>query len=274
MTRGFTDIGFVLDDTRCYMKLRQQVAEYGQTIHTPVGTYFFWSPGENLELWAKIKPEDDIGHLHLHFAGSAHMNVALVEKNTFEDDTLAEGLFVAYPNPQKGKGFLSKEHSHLHYGDGTYSNYNPFVFITPDFDRYAEMQLPVLTELQLTAFPLHEVHAYESEDAWVDWQVEMDDSGEDDPCVWSGETFCPSAMLFKKTADNLYPKPTAFIAGTVLETAILTNPVTGFDFSWAKVRTIQGEIDFVFAPEVLNGYLVIGGVVAGEFYLSGRLLDI
>lgn len=273
MTRGFANIGFVLDDNRSYMNLRQQVVECGQTIHTPVGTYFFWSPGGSLELWAKVKPEDDIGHLHAHFAGAAHMTVALVERNTFEDDTLAEGLFVAYPNPQKGKGFLS-EHPQLHYGDGTYSNYNPFVFITPDFDRYAEIQLPVLTELQLTAFPLRDVFAFESEDAWVDWQLEMDDSGEDDPSVWSGETFCPSAMFFKKTADELYPKPTAFIAGTVLETAILTNPVTEFDFSWAKVQTIQGEIDLVFAPEVLNGYLAPDGVVAGDFYLSGRLLDI
>lgn len=57
----------------------------------------------------------------------------------------------------------------------------------------------------------------------------------------------------------------------MLGTSLLINPATGASFHWAKVRTLGGEVDVVADPEVLNGSLVVGGVVNGSFWLSGRL---
>lgn len=218
-------------------------------------------------------PNEDVGHLRPYFSGSARMQVALVEAKRYEEgrNILADGFFVAYPKPQKGVGFVSN-HECLQYGDGTYSSYLPFLFDLPDYDRYAELALPALVDVQLTAFPLL-MRAYETEDDWVDEQIEWDTSGEEDPYVWSGESFVPDLMIFKRETPEQYPKPTVFMAGTVLDTAIITNPATGIDFSWAKLRTAAGEIDLVASAEDLDGYLVTDGVAAGNFYLTGHVLD-
>lgn len=266
-------LGFITDTEKSYWELWQQVTEYGQTIVTPESAYFRWTPSKNLELWAKVKPTGDIGYLHPHYAGDSIMHVALVEKVAYEDekDVLADGFFVAYAKPQQGVGFVS-EHKNLHYGDGTYSSYIPFVFNAPDFDRYADLQIPTLVDVQLTAFALMS-WSYESEDEWIDKQVEWDTSGEEDPYVWSGETFAPSTMLYERKGPNDFPRPTAYIAGTILDTAIITNPVTEEEFCWACIETVAGQLDVVASIQKLNGYMVTGGVIAGDFYLSGRLVD-
>lgn len=271
---GFLNsLGFPTDDAFSYFDLHLQLFECGQSIRTSAGIYFLWEPGEGVEIWSKLRPNEEVSYLRPFFSGSARMQVALVETKMYEEgkNILADGFFIAYPKPQKGVGFVS-EHKTLQYGDGTYSSYLPFLFDVPDYDRYAGVELPALLDVQLTAFPLT-MRAYETEDDWVDEQIEWDTSGEEDPYVWSGETFVPDLTLFQRETPEQYPKPTAFLAGTVLETAIITNPVTGVDFSWAKLRTAAGEIDMVASAKELDGYLVTDGVAAGNFYLAGHLLD-
>lgn len=273
MANNLANLGFTIDTDKSYWELRQQVTEYGETIITSESTYFRWTPIKHMELWARVKPEGDIGHVHPHYAGDSRMRVALVEKVAYQDekDVLADGFFVAYANPQQGVGFVS-EHKTLHYGDGTYSSYLPFIFDAPDYDRYADIQLPTIADVQITASPFM-LWGFESEDEWVDKQIEWDESGEEDPGVWSGESFCPSTMLYQRKGPDDFPKPSAYMAATVLDTAIITNPVTETEFSWARIRTVAGEMDVVVSIENLNGYMVTGGVVAGDFYLTGHLVD-
>jgi hypothetical protein len=94
---------------------------------------------------------------------------------------------------------------------------------------------------------------------------------DDDPGFLAGASFIPSTMLFEKETPDDFPKPTAHVSGVVLETAIITNPATQQDFSWARIETAAGEMDLIVCPELLDGYLVEGGVAAGHCYLSGRL---
>ena len=273
MSKILANLGFIVNTDKSYWELWQQITEHGEIIITPSSSYFRWTPSKNLELWAKVKPTEDIGHIHSHYVGGSIMRVALVEKRAYEDekDVLADGFFVAYTKPQQGVGFVSK-YKHLHYGDGTYSSYIPFVFNVPGYDRYATLQLPVLVDVQITCFALMS-WSYESEDEWLDKQAEWDTSGEEDPYVWSGETFSPSTMLYQRKDPNDFPMPMAFIAGTVLDTAIITNPVTDEEFCWACIETVAGQLDVVASIDKLNGYMVTGGVITGDFYLSGRVVD-
>jgi hypothetical protein len=273
MARRLADIGFPIENDRGYQSLRLQVAEEGEIIYTPFGSYFFWSPSKGVELWGKAMPEAIIGHLHPHFMGKARMHVAIVERKAYEENhPLAEGFFVAYPNPVKGQGFLSK-HFCLQYGDGTYSSYIPFLFDAPDYDRYVELELPFIAEIQITAFPLY-LQAFETEDDFIDWQLEGDKSEEEDPGFWSGETFCPYTATHKRKSKDDYPAPMAMIAGTILDTAILDNEATGAAFCWAKVITTAGEIDVVASPDIINGYVVQDGVLNCDAFLSGRIVHI
>jgi hypothetical protein len=66
---------------------------------------------------------------------------------------------------------------------------------------------------------------------------------------------------------------TTQLSGFVLDTGIITNPLTGLDFCWIKVDTIGGEVDVVCSPDKLGGYLVTGGIATLDCYLYGRLID-
>lgn len=78
--------------------------------------------------------------------------------------------------------------------------------------------------------------------------------------------------LILEEAPSDPPLAYAIFTGHVLETSIITNPVTDHEFIWAKVRTLGGEVDMVSDPVLLNGPVVKGGVVSGSFWLSGRIV--
>ncbi|MBV9210288.1 MAG: hypothetical protein JOZ52_06645 [Acidobacteria bacterium] len=267
----FEDIGFPLESGLSYMNLLHEMVEHGEIIRTESDAYVWWSPDKAIAVSAKIKEEGELGMLRPHFIGESTTTVALVEKFAYQDAKMADGLFVAYGNPQKSDGEFVSKHKSLHYGDGTYSSYLPFIFDAPDYERYADLILPALIDIKLTGFALH-LYAFESEDDWVDYQLEYDTSGEEDPYIWTGKAFVPEAMLDKREDPTRYARPKAFLAGIALDTAILTNPLTGCDFCWARLETAIGEIEVVASPSILDGYFVTDGVIAGDFYLSGHIV--
>lgn len=276
MTLYIENIGFPIGGAYSYMVLHTQMLKEGKIVRTPLGPYRWFAPGEGIEVWAKEEDDGKLGHLHPHFSGGARMPVALVEKRTEEENALTEGLFVAYFKHKEGEG-IESVHEKLRYGDGTYTGVIPFVFAPPNYNCYAELKLPIVTDVQITAFPF-QMKAYETEDDWIDWQLAQDKLvkgaeavEDDDGGFLAGASFIPTALLFDKQSEDDFPKPMAALSGIVLETAIITNPVTEQDFSWARIETAAGEMDLVVSPELLDGYLVEGGIAAGRCYLSGRL---
>ncbi|PYS46773.1 MAG: hypothetical protein DMF68_18045 [Acidobacteria bacterium] len=269
------NIGFPIGGPFSYMKLQHQVMSYGNLIYTPEALYMWYSPGEGIEIWAR-QFENNKNELYAHFVGDSRIRVALVEKRPCEECSLADGLFVAYFKHKEGEG-LETVHERLRYGDGTYTGVIPFVFSVPNYNWYSEVEMPIVTDIQITAFPF-KLTGYETEDDWIEYQLEEDrkarapDEQEDpDPGFYAGASFIPHAALYEKKSPEDFPSPTAILSGIVLETAIITNPVTGQDFSWAKIETAAGDMDLVVNPDLLDGYLVEGGVAAGNCYLSGRL---
>lgn len=277
MVLDVENIGFPIGGVYAYMMLQRQILEYGQIVHTPVGPYRWFAPGAGVEVWAQQKEEGKLGHLHPHFSGGARMRVALVEKRP-NDDSLTEGLFVAYFKHKEGEG-IESVHERLRYGDGTYTGVIPFVFGSPDYHCYSNLPMPIVTDVQITAFPF-QMTAYETEDDWIDWQLEEERrqkgpvvDEDDDGGFLAGASFLPSTMLFEKESPDDIPSPMAHLSGIVLETAIITNPVTEQDFSWARIETAAGEMDLVVCTDLLDGYLIEGGVAVGKCFLSGRLPD-
>ncbi|HKC64269.1 MAG TPA: hypothetical protein VKB86_11555, partial [Pyrinomonadaceae bacterium] len=270
------NIGFPAGGALSFMKIQHQVMNYGNLIYTPQTMYMWYSPGEGIEIWSRQAEEGNKYRLYAHYAGNSRMRVALVEKRPCKDGALADGLFVAYFKHKEGEG-LETVHERLRYGDGTYTGVIPFVFSVPNYNWYSEVEMPLVTDVQITAFPF-DLTGYETEDDWFDFQLEEqrkqrkpDEPEDPDPGYYRAASFIPQAAFFEKKSEDDFPSPTATLSGIVLETAILTNPVTGQDFSWAKIETAAGDIDLVVNPEILEGYLVEGGVAAGCCYLSGRL---
>jgi hypothetical protein len=90
---------------------------------------------------------------------------------------------------------------------------------------------------------------------------------------WDYKHFIPALMLNPRGEGGELQSASAEVSGWVSDTAILTNPVTGLDFCWARLDTIGGEVDVVCSPDRLSGYLVKGGLAASNCYLYGRLIE-
>jgi hypothetical protein len=253
--------------------LHLRIMKEGCIVNAANRDYVRFAPGAGVEIWAKQKEDGNLGTLRPHFSGPARTRVAVVDKHPYTGDASAEGRFVAYFNYQKGDKYESLN-KNWRYGDGTYGGI-PFVFDAPDYDCYSNLELPVVTEVQLAAFSLS-MSAFETEEEWINSQLEYDEKCQDGapgekPAVLQAEGFLPTTILFERKSPDDFPEPSAFLAGRVLETAIISNPVTEEDFSWARISTVAGEMDLVVSTQSLNGYLVEGGVAVGHCYLSGRL---
>jgi hypothetical protein len=272
------NIGFPMGGAYSFWHLQFQTQRFGNPVQTPEGRYYWYTPGAGIEVWSKEVAEGELRHLYAHFVGESRIRVGLVEKRPTANNALADGLFVAYFKHKEGEG-IETVHERLRYGDGTYTGVIPFVFSVPNYNWYSSVEMPIVTDVQIAAFPF-ELTGFETEDDWIDYQLEEEkkakgpDAEEDpDADFLAGASFIPSTMLFEKKSPDDFPKPTAVLSGFVLESAILTNPATGQDFSWARIETAAGDMDLVVAPELIEGYLIEGGVVAGHCYLSGRLPD-
>ncbi|MDQ3820744.1 MAG: hypothetical protein M3362_24085 [Acidobacteriota bacterium] len=264
------NMGFPVSGAYSWLELQYKVLNHGSPVYTPDCLYQRYAPGEGIEVWSKPSSDGDYCHLYPHFLGDTRIRIALVEKRPSETFGRADGLFVAYFNPKVDEG-LEAVHERLRYGNGKYTGVLPFVFSVPNYSWYSKLEMPILTYVHIAAFPLL-LHAFETEDDWIDSQLEDKGDKEDkNSGYFRGASFIPSPAFFEKESPDDFPEPTAILSGIVLETAINTNPVTGKDFSWAKIETAAGDMDLVVNPELLDGYLVEGGVAAGNCYLSGRL---
>jgi hypothetical protein len=246
-------IGFKDRNVVDFYNTYTMMCERGEIVETKSAKYLRWEVGEHLELWTRVKNGQPEVLYHPRFAGDARMTVALLEKTPRSQETYSDGAFLCRSSASAGSGWIAGR--------------VPFVFDTPDFHRYDDLQLPRLATVQLTAFAFG-MQGFENEDEY-DEAYPPDD---DDYC-WDYKHFVPAYMLNPRGEGGELQPATTTVSGFVLDTGIITNPVTDLDFCWAKVETIGGEVDVVCSPDRLNGYLVKGGVATLYCYLYGRLIE-
>lgn len=248
-----SDLGFLDRSTAGILATFRQMCEHGEVVETAGMRYLKWSIGEKLELWTRFKDGAPEPLFYSYYAGDARMQVALVEKTPRREPSRADGAFFCRGCACAGANWVAGR--------------NPFVFDTPDYHRYDGLSLPRMHAVQLTAFAF-EMKAYENEEEF-DVAYPPD---EQDYC-WDYQHFIPACMIAPRGEDGELQPAAAEVSGFVQDTGIITNPITGIDFCWARIETIGGEMDVVCSPERLSGYLVKGGIAATTCYLFGRLID-
>ena len=247
MPSHMSDIGFQLDSDEDYYQLALQTYEEGEAWNSEGGTYIRWGPGEGIELWAQLDQNNDLIGLNPHFRGKGSMRVGLTREVLRPEGTSLDGAFYAWANPA---------------GSDPESGEFPLVFDVPDY-RLRKLRLPSILDVQLAAFA-HQLQSYESDESY--------EHSQPDKVKFAAESFIPSGLFEPEGHSMVPPLAEALFAGHVRETSIITNPVTGNRFCWAKVRTLGGDVDVVADPALLNGLLVEGGVLSGSFWLSGFLI--
>jgi hypothetical protein len=237
-----TTLGFRANTNAEFADLAMTAATQGEPIRVSGGTYYRWSPGAGVELWAQADQDGRLVGLNPHFGGAARMRVGLINLIARERDSVLDGAFYGWADPED---------------DDPENGQYPFAFDLPNFRWHDEISLPTIATVQLAAFA-HSLSAFESEEAFhARGSDEMKMAAES--CIPSGTFSSP-------------PKSTVIFNGHVLEAAQLTNPQTQQMFWWARVRTLGGEFDVVADPEIVKGIIIQGGVIGGSAWLSGSIV--
>ena len=243
MPNHFEAIGFAVRDEDDVNALASRAIREGQLVRVAGGEYHRWTPGGGPEVWVQVTGRRWLG-ITPHFAGSTSMRAGIVGRVRLPDDTPLEGHLYAWANPP-AEGPLDA---------GDY----PFVFAVPDFRTLDGMRVPVAARVQIAAFA-HDLELFATEEAYL--------AAQDPAMVFAPESFIPAGMFGEEGEE---PEPMALINGRVLAAERRENPA-GMAFWWMHVRTLGGEVDVVAEEALVAEPPVVGGMVSGEFYLTGRV---
>lgn len=250
MPSQFSAIGFHVASGEDLAALASRVAERADTIDAADGQYLKWAPPSGEQLWLQVRRNGDALGMNPHFAGRSTVRATLDARVTRPSHTPLDGTFLAWANPP---------------ADGSPGGTYPFAFDCPDAATLATLTLPAPVTLQVAAFAQQlTVHATEA--AYVRDQQAQGLSFE-------SRTFIPSGIISPAGEPVVPPESHALFTGHVIDASERQNSVTGEPFWWALVDTIGGTFDVVIDPDLIREPVVPGNVIAGWFWLSGRLQE-
>jgi hypothetical protein len=244
----FSAIGFTVSSGEDLAALASRVAERADTIDARAGQYLKWASPSGEQLWLQVKHNGDAMGMNPHFEGKSSVCVAVEARIIREAHTPLDGTFLAWSNPPRGAVV-----------GGDY----PFAFDCPDAATHDALTLPSTLTAQIAAFA-QQLTVYESRTTYDAAQAEQG-------LPFASRSFIPSGLISPSGEPVTPPESHALIAGEVIEAAERRNAVTGRPFWWALVDTIGGTFDVVIDPVLLSNPVHPGNVIAGWFWLSGRL---
>lgn len=260
MPSHLSSIGFPVHSHEDFQKIAEQAIEEGQQIPSANGSYILWSSESGAQLWLQLDNDNSFIGFMPYFSGQSYMKLALtqaIERDESEGSIL-EGMFRGWVNPHPS-GLIEGEY--------------PLIIDIPDFDNYRTIQLPLVVDMQVTAFA-YDIEIFPSDEAYYESQ--------DHEMKIASEAVIPIGLLTMNVEDlaqqdqddeSLYAgsQAEAAISGHVIKTRCLTNQITNEKFHWALIQTLGGTIDVVLDSELAEG-LEIGSVIYGVFWVCGRII--
>lgn len=248
---NLSDIGFGIQSEEDFYSLLERAYEKSTPLKTTKGTYFQFSDKSGAELWIQMSKQNELIGVNPHFKGKSKRLVSITA-SIDRPESVLDGAFHSWAAPMENGNPES----------GAY----PFVFDVPNHKKYDEIEIPQTIEIQLSAFA-QELDYYESEDAF--------DNGQEGEPKWTSQSFVPSGLFNIDDGDDPSPpEALGIFAGIIKLTEKSKNEFTGQEFYWMLVDTLGGEIDVLADPRFFeNAIPNVGGVVHGQFWLSGNLLS-
>ncbi len=248
MPRHVSTLGFPVTTEQDFRHYVYESTEFGEKIETPNGSYTCWMPGNGIELWAQTNRHRRLLGMNPHFHGNARARVRITGRIPRYECSILDGAFYAWacPDTPVADGGLF-----------------PYVFDVPDYDTYHDLPIPDVVTVQLAAFA-NVLQGFATEDYYR--------AARGKGSKRSAIAFQPNGLF---TPDGRTRRPAqaqVTFSGRVLAVKMIVNPVTWQKFYGARVQTLIGEVDVVADPQVVQGPIVVGGIVHGDFWLSGRIL--
>jgi hypothetical protein len=248
---NLSDIGFPVTSGQDVNDVIMSAIPHAEEIRCPRGIYLKFSDSSGAEIYLQGNFNNELIGFNPHFAGKSSRLVRLaatVERDSSELD----GGFHAWANPTGEKD-----------DSGDY----PFVFDVPDFRMNDRLDFPCNRQIQLTAFASNDFQIYADERAF--------DETQSSALKYAAKSFVPSGLFSldeEQPAESQPPQPVGLFAGEIKDFALLTNGLSGEKFYWLLVETLGGEVDVVADPKLMTIEPNVGGIVRGQFWLSGRLI--
>ena len=249
---NLSDIGFPTNSEQDINDMISHVLELTETIRCPQGFYLKFSDASGAEIWVQGNFEQELIGFNPHFAGKSRRRVGLTEAITRESSQL-DGGFHAWANPDGEAAEPSGDY--------------PFVFDAPDFRLNQVSQFPHVCEIQLTAFASNDFVIFANETAY--------DASQQSELKYAAKSFVPVGLFAfdaeNESVDLSVARPIGKFTGEIKEYELKTNELSGGKFYWFLVDTLGGAIDIVADVKLIRSDPQIGGIVSGQFWLSGRL---
>ncbi len=260
MTDLLSSVGFPNTGKDDYIQLYTQIQHEGEIITTTFGTYYRWNiPTEfdcAIEMWTKWSHDGELSIIYPIFCipltWEIELEAALPRDKAHHHDGSFRFIYERELEP-----------------GSEYVLYTPVVFSCPNFDCAEHLEMPYMANVQLCGVGA-DLSCYETEAEFL--ATYKPNPPTDTRLV---EVLFASDYIQEGKANLKAESPIAYITGRVAETRIVTNPVTGCDFSWVTISVKDfGDVDVVAAPGGLHDFLLEGRMIKGTIRLSGRLLDV
>lgn len=250
---NLSDIGFPTPDDQAVNEMIMHVLELAKPIQCEQGFYLKFSDASGAEIYLQGNFDQELVGFNPHFAGKSKRKVGITQAIE-RDSSELDGGFHARADPSDSETAVSGEY--------------PFIFDVPDF-RIAEIeQFPIVKDIQLTAFASNDFQIFASEKDYFDSQ--------DSDFKYAAKSFVPVGLFSFDENENIdlnAVRPVGKFAGEIKEFELKTNQLSGQQFYWFLIETLGGETDVVADPKFVTIEPQIGGIVSGQFWLSGRVYD-
>ncbi len=250
---NLSDIGFPTPDEQAVNEMILHVLEHTKPVKSTHGFYLVYRDASGAEIYLQGNFKEELIGFNPHFAGTSRRKVGLT-KAIERDSSELDGGFHAWANPSDENVEISGEY--------------PFVFDVPDFRTVENSEFPRIAEIQLTAFASNDFKIYASGE---DYQKAQESELE-----YASKMFVPSGLLAVDEKDGSLDlsvvRPVGKLAGEIKNFELKTNSLSGEKFYALLVETLGGETDVVVDPKFVPEEPRIGGIVSGQFWLSGKIL--
>jgi hypothetical protein len=250
---NLSDIGFPTPDDQAVNEMIMHVLEHTKPVKTSHGFYLVYRDASGAEIYLQGNFKEELVGFNPHFAGKSRRRVGLT-KAIERDSSELDGGFHAWANPS---------------ADSAESGDYPFVFDVPDFRMVTELQFPKTVEIQLTAFASNDFKIFENDE---DYQ-----KAQESELKYASKMFVPSGLFAVDEKDGSIDlslvRPVGKFAGEIKDFELKTNSLSGEHFYAFLIETLGGEIDVVVDPKFVAKEPRIGGIVSGQFWLSGKFVS-
>ncbi len=245
---NFSNIGFNISSEQELRNLVEKVYPKSYERNAPNGIYFQYSDPSGAELWIQINNQKEVVGVNPHFNGESIRHVKLTA-SIERPESILDGAYHCWAKE------LEEE-----------SELFPFVFDVPDYDTDVATIFPRTIKMQLTAFT-REISYFEDADKF------MEEQG--DEFKWAARSFIPSGLFNpgEEAGELGSAEAIAIFSGDIVEVKKKLNQQTGIEFYWLLVNTLGGAVDVVADLRYFKNLPSIGGIIHGQFWLSGRFAE-